>query len=90
MIDQIKNPSKGFETVIRRHFFLKKDEIIKDANNWLLNAEKKTASYNGLISDHNSTWCTKFKVKGAYYTMLKESIKKLEEVLNKLELPAIN
>jgi len=24
MIDQIKNPSKGFETVLKRHFYLKK------------------------------------------------------------------
>ena len=23
MIDQINNPSKGFETIIKRHFFLK-------------------------------------------------------------------
>ncbi len=58
--------------------------------NWVLNAEKKSASYNGLISDHNSTWCTKFKVKGAYVQMLKEVQKKLEDALSRLELPAIN
>ena len=60
------NPSKGFETVIRRHFFLKKDEILYDVNRWLVNSEKKGASYTGLISDHNSNWCSKFKVKGVY------------------------
>ena len=77
MIDQIKNPSKGFETVIRRHFFLKKHDIMKDVEAWVANAESKSASYNGLISDHNSTWCTKFKIKGVYLSMLKETVKTL-------------
>ena len=30
MIDQLRNPSKGFENVIRRHFYLKKDEIMTE------------------------------------------------------------
>lgn len=29
MIENIKNPPKGFESVIRRHFYLKKDEIME-------------------------------------------------------------
>lgn len=30
MIDAIKNPPKGFETVIRRSFYLKKDKILAE------------------------------------------------------------
>jgi hypothetical protein len=29
MLENIKNPPKGFEAVIRRHFYLKKDEILE-------------------------------------------------------------
>jgi hypothetical protein len=34
MLEQIKNPSKGFETPIRRHFFLKKEEILTEIHYW--------------------------------------------------------
>jgi len=30
MIDQIKNPPKGFEKVIKRNFYIKKDLILKE------------------------------------------------------------
>lgn len=59
MIDNIKNPPEGFESVIKRHFYLKKAEILEEVNKWL--AEAKNASYVGLVSDHNSTWCSTFK-----------------------------
>jgi hypothetical protein len=58
MIDQIKNPSKGFETVIRRHFYLKKDDILAECNKWLAVSDNKNNFYCGLIKDHNSNWCT--------------------------------
>ena len=35
MVDQLENPPKGFEEVIRRHFSLKKDEVVKQAEEWL-------------------------------------------------------
>jgi hypothetical protein len=28
MLENLKNPPKGFESVIRRHFYLKKDEVL--------------------------------------------------------------
>ena len=40
MLDQIRNPSKGFESVIRRHFYLKKKEIIEEVNKWVSISEK--------------------------------------------------
>lgn len=85
MIDQIKNPPEGFEDVIKRHFFLKKAEILAECNKWLSTAESKPASYIGLVSDHNSTWCTQFKSK--YHQMLQEAITELEEVLNNIPAP---
>jgi hypothetical protein len=66
MIDQINNPSKGFETIIKRHFFLKKEEILKECKKWVAMSEKKNAFYCGLIKDHNSNWCAQFKTHGTY------------------------
>ena len=56
MIDAIRNPPAGFETVIRRHFYLKKDEILEEVRKWIKFSEVREASYVGLISDHNSSW----------------------------------
>ena len=36
ILDQLKNPSKGFETVIKTHFSLKKDKILEECNKWLI------------------------------------------------------
>ena len=89
MIDQIKNPPKGFETVIRRHFYLKKNEILEEVRKWVKFAEHRNGSYNGLVNDHNSSWCTQFKSsKTKYKEMLLEAIKELENELNKLQPPS--
>lgn len=58
MLEQLKNPPKGFETVIRRHFYLKKDEILEECKKWIKYAEVRPASYNGLVTDHNHSWCS--------------------------------
>jgi len=42
---------------------LKKDEIMKECKKWVELSDTKSASYNGLIKDHNSNWCGKFKEK---------------------------
>ena len=89
MVDAIKNPPKGFETVIRRHFYLKKNEILEEVRKWVKYAEHRNASYNGLVNDHNSSWCTSFKAsKTKYKEMLLEAIKELETELNKLQPPS--
>lgn len=46
MIDQIKNPPKGFETIIKWHFYLKKDEILEECEKWIDEANTKNADYN--------------------------------------------
>ena len=85
MIDQIRDPPKGFETIIRRHFYLKKQEILEECNKWVELADTKEAVYTGLLSDHNSSWCSEFKKnKKAYHKKLSEAVKELEEELNKI------
>ena len=42
MLDQLRNPPKGFEQVVRAHFALKKDAILAQLADWAkLNAEVK-------------------------------------------------
>jgi hypothetical protein len=88
MLQQIKSPSKGFETVIRRHFYCKRDEIMKDCKIWIQEASDNEALYTGLVSDHNYNWCQKFKPKGAYEKMLRELVDELEKELYKLPDPS--
>eukprot|EP00826_Nyctotherus_ovalis_P027139 TRINITY_DN2116_c0_g1_i7.p1 TRINITY_DN2116_c0_g1~~TRINITY_DN2116_c0_g1_i7.p1 ORF type:complete len:274 (+),score=112.97 TRINITY_DN2116_c0_g1_i7:200-1021(+) len=89
MIGQIKNPPKGFETVIRRHFYLKKDEILKEVKLWIELADKNEASYNGIVYDHNYNWARMFKEnKGKYKEMLVEAVKELENELALIPPPS--
>lgn len=89
MIQQLRNPPKGFETVIKRHFYLKKEEILEECHQWVTYAEQREASYTGLINDHNSNWCTEFKSsKTKYKEMLVEAIKELQVEFDKLQAPS--
>jgi len=89
MLSQIKNPSKGFETAIKRHFYVKKAEILTEVNEWLRLAEVNEASYNGLVNDHNYNIAGEFKKsKTKYKEMLGACIKDLTEELNKLDKPS--
>ena len=53
IIDMINKPPKGFESVILKHFWLKKEEIIKQAEAWVKEADNKDVDYTGLVKDHN-------------------------------------
>ena len=89
MIDNMKNPPKGFQSVIKRHFYLKKDEILEQVQKWVKYASKRKAAYTSLVRDHNATWCTEFeKSKTKYKEMLEEAITELETELNKLPIPS--
>lgn len=90
MIDMIKSPPQGFKEIVERHFFLKRDEIIQECRKWLQYAEKRNASYVGLVNDHNSSWCSEFKKsKTKYKDMLTESIKELERLLYSMVPPSL-
>lgn len=89
MIDQIRDPPKGFESIVRRHFYLKKDEILEECRKWIEYADTRDASYAGLINDHNSSWCNEFKKnKKAYHKKLVEAVAELETELNKIQPPS--
>ena len=85
MIEQIRRPSKGFEEVIKRHFYFKKDEILKEAKQWIELAKTKNASYSGC---QNYNWQAAFNQgKNKYAEMLDAIVKELEEELNKIPPP---
>ncbi len=43
MVDQLKNPSRGFEEVIRNHFCLKKDIVVEEILGWIKESSKSQA-----------------------------------------------
>jgi hypothetical protein len=45
MIDAIKNPPAGFEKVIRRSFYLKKNEVLREVKEWVDRAKTTDALY---------------------------------------------
>lgn len=49
MLGQLKNPPRGFESVIKRHFYVKKFEIMKEVNHWVELASRHEAAYTGLV-----------------------------------------
>ena len=88
MLEKLKTPTKGFEDVIRRHFFVKRAEILAEVNYWLELTEKNEASYVGLTRDHNQRLCEQFaKSKTAYKEMLQEVVDELTDALNKMDRP---
>ena len=58
MLGQLKNPPRGFESVIKRHFYVKKAEILTEVHHWVDLASRNEAAYTGLVQDHNHTWCS--------------------------------
>ena len=80
--EQIKKTSPGFEEVIRRHFYLKKDQILKEVRGWTAQAKYSSFSY-----DNNTSWANKFNKGGEYTRMLEDIYKELENTLKSLPLP---
>uniref|UniRef100_A0AC35FHZ2 UBC core domain-containing protein n=1 Tax=Panagrolaimus sp. PS1159 TaxID=55785 RepID=A0AC35FHZ2_9BILA len=48
---QFKNPPVYFKDVIMRHFWIKRDDIIKQAEKWLMNSSLNSANRGGSGSD---------------------------------------
>jgi len=45
MLEHLKNPPKGFETAVKRHFYIKKAEILATCQEWIKMATSNEASY---------------------------------------------
>ena len=86
MIDMIKNPPKGFENIIKIHFFLKKEKILKEVDSWIERAEKVPYKMDGLISSHNSSYSARFEKKENYIKDLKKIREELKDVLYSIKL----
>lgn len=93
MTEQIKNPPKGFEEIIKYHFYLKKEEIMKECMKWLNEAEmikndnKICVEYTGLVSSHNYELAMEFgKGRGVYYNLLGEEVEILKKTLESIKI----
>ena len=72
IIDTIKNPPKGFESVVRSNFYLKKNEILKEVKEWVERAKITDALYTGLVYDHNYQWAPQISPEGKYAQMMED------------------
>ena len=86
MIDMIKNPPKGFEDVIKIHFYLKKEKILKEVDTWIEKAKNKPYIFDGLSNGHNSSYASRFKNKNDYYKDLVKIREELKNVLYSIKL----
>ena len=87
MTEALKNPAPWFKDIIEVHFYLKKDAILEDCNKWIEQAKTTDGKYSGLVSSHNSTWCSLFSgSKLAYHDKLVEAVKELKEQFGKLNV----
>ena len=87
MIDMIRNPPSGFETIVQKHFTIKKKEIHATLDKWLEEAASSIVDWNSdlsLISSHNGHTVGLFQEKG-YEKSMQEVTNELRELLASLE-----
>ncbi len=49
MLAMIKKPTNGFEEIIHKHFYLKRDVILKEVGHWVRIAEVRQTNYTALV-----------------------------------------
>ena len=89
MNDILEHVPVGFEDVIQKHFYYKKNEILKTCRKWLNEAKnpKATADYTGIVMNQNFEMAILFaKTKDAYYNELAKEILILRKNLNCLNI----
>ena len=87
IIDAIKNPPAGFEKIIKRSFYLKKNDILREVKEWVDRAKTVAANYTGLVHDHNYTWAPQLSPEGKYAQLMEEIYKELKETLESIPSP---
>ena len=70
ILEQLKNPNKNFENVIKKHFFLKKDIILKECLKWVEEYEEK--DFYNVYNDHSLDWVNNKEIKKEYNTIYNE------------------
>ena len=77
----------------RRHFYLKRDSILAQCDEWIAAARAETDAdvlYENLVVSHNAALVTRFAgARGTYAAMLQEAVADLRGELAKLEAPTI-
>lgn len=76
MNEMLTKPPKEFEDIIKVHFYINKEEILKTVEKWIDDADKLKADYDRLVNSHNYTLAAKFK-SGSYKKCLEEEVKNL-------------
>jgi hypothetical protein len=87
ILGHLTNPPIGFENVIRTHFYLKKDIVMKEIQGWIKVGKEKEAKYQGLVLDHNHKWASRFKTKNVYVEDMEEIYEKIVSCLTSLSAP---
>jgi len=92
IIEQLKNPARGFEEVIRRNFFMKKDSILAEVDGWIERAKTDDASYSdGLTTSHNPAIAAMLgESNDAYRLKMEELRKELVTEFEKLDSPFVD
>ncbi|CAG9313801.1 unnamed protein product [Blepharisma stoltei] len=81
MIENMRNPTKGFEKLIENYFRIKHDVILKEVNEWLVKAKSETIDYasgESMASNYNPTLCQEMAFEG-FYKVLSRVAKELKE-----------
>ena len=89
MLEHIKNPPKGFEDIVKKHFFYKKDYIKKECSKWVENAENEKiedVSYTSYVLNHNNALAKEFLLEKGYYKALKSIVEELFIELDKISI----
>ncbi len=93
ILEQLRNPAKGFEDAIKASFFLKKDKILADIQSWIdeeTSLGPSESNYGGLVSGHNMELAKNFGSKDesqSYLTKLKEVLEELKLEFQNLKSP---
>lgn len=73
--------------MIRRSFYLKKNEILREVKEWVDKAKTTEAQYTGLVYDHNYHWAPQISQEGKYIEMMEQIYKELKETLDSIQSP---
>ncbi|KAH7727747.1 baculoviral IAP repeat-containing protein 6-like isoform X4 [Aphelenchoides avenae] len=81
MLEQLRKPSKAFEEVTRRHFWLKRDEICEQVQAWIADLERYISEVPSTSDPNNTT------VFPSRLAALKKNFEDLKTEMRKMKAP---